>query len=85
MRTLTLMDHADLNTLAREILNVIYLPIELGMMAVTNPDSALAWAKEQIVASQGSMFKLVAFFPTIFWVISIAFAFKALAASVATA
>ena len=42
MRTLTLMDHADLNTLAREILNVIYLPIELGMMAVTGAGAELA-------------------------------------------
>jgi hypothetical protein len=56
----------------------IYLPIDLAVKAVTAPDAVLAWAKDRIVSTDGSLFKLAELFPTIFWLVGIALAGKAL-------
>lgn len=70
---------ANFTLLLQAFWAVIYLPIDLVVKAVTAPEAVLTWARDRIVSSDGSLFKLAELFPTIFWLVGLALAGKALA------
>ena len=68
----------NLTVLLREFWSLIYLPFDLVTKAFTNPDAVLNWAKEKIISSNGSMFKLATLFPSVFGLLALAALSKAL-------
>ncbi len=72
---------SHLERLALEAWQTIYLPVDLAIGVVKNPDAVVQWGIMKFKQSNGSLFKLASLFPTIFWIIAIAFGIKALAQS----
>lgn len=71
----------DFLALMKALWAVIYLPVELLILTVSNPNAAIEWGHQKLVASNGSMFKLAELFPSVFWILVLAYGIKALVAS----
>jgi hypothetical protein len=73
-----LASRPHLERLGQELWAVIMLPVDLAVQAIRNPDAVIQWGVKKFKESDGSMFKLAALFPTIFWIIAVAFGLRAL-------
>lgn len=52
----------------------VWLPFDLLIRAIVDPQEVLDWARHALLESEGSFFRLGAYFPSIFCIVAVAIA-----------